>query len=277
VSGPPAICQGVAALACIAAGAASGGGAPADIHLTASANRARVRIGKPVTIAYRVSNAGPGTATDVGLKIPLGEVWRVASVRTTSGSCAGVRSIFCHLGDLALSKAVTVTVAARPMVTGTLHPRGGLTSSSGDPNPDDNFASGEVTVFDPFTGLQPENHVVHVPEDAFGLRYRCPPSVPKFCRGGVDIVWTRPGPPPPQPGANQVIIGAARLSLPSGVAGRIRVRLNHDGIRLLKKFQRLRVTTITRTRDGARTRATRTAPLKLIGPPKPKKKKKTKP
>src|SRR5205814_9033216 len=73
VSGPPAICQGVAALVCIAARAASGGGAPADIHLTASANRARVRIGKPVTIAYRVSNAGPGTATDVGLQIPLGE------------------------------------------------------------------------------------------------------------------------------------------------------------------------------------------------------------
>jgi len=75
-----------------------------------------------------------------------------ATGRVGGGSCAGVRSIFCHLGDLALGKAVTVTVAARPMVTGTLHPRGGLTSSSGDPNPDDNFASGEVTVFDPYNG-----------------------------------------------------------------------------------------------------------------------------
>ena len=130
----------------------------------------------------------------------------------------------------------------------------------------------EVNVFDPFTGILPENVKVKISDNAFRLRYGCPASIPKYCRGNVEIDYKPPSAPP---GQAPMVLGAARFSYPAGVDGRVRIRLNGEAIALFKKTRVIKVLTVTTARDGAGTRASRTAPLTLVGP-KIKKKKKPK-
>ncbi|TMM10899.1 MAG: DUF11 domain-containing protein [Actinobacteria bacterium] len=261
-----------------AAGAARAGDPVADLHLSESASPSNVALDRRVTLTYSVSNGGPNTASDVGLKVPLGEGWRPVSVSPSTGRCNGVRSIFCFLGDLPVFGHATVRVVARPVFKGTLHPRGGLTSPATDPNPDDNFTAAEVTVADPFTGLAPENAAVHVRDGILFLRYACPTSVYLFCRGRVTLI--RPAPPaaqPPPAGPPPTVppvLGESLLSLPSGVDGKLRVRLNSTAISFVNKARTLPVLVITNLRDGVRTKATRYSKVNLIAPPPKKKKKK---
>jgi Domain of unknown function DUF11 len=259
-----------------AAGAARAGDPVADLHLSESASPSKVALDRRVALTYSVSNGGPQAASQVGMRIPLGEGWRPVSVSPSTGSCRGVRSIFCFLGDLPLGGHATVRVVARPVFKGTLHPRGGLTSPETDPNPDDNFAVAEVAVSDPFTGLAPENASVHVRDGILFLRYACPTSIYLYCRGPVTLI--RPAPPsaqPPPPGPPPTVLpvlGESVLALPSGVDGKLRIRLNATAIQFVDKARTLPVIVITKLRDGARTKGTRYTRVNLIAPPKKKKK-----
>lgn len=92
--------------------------APAELHVTKTADRAAVVVGDVVTFTLGVANTGPGAAADVELvdSLPDG----LADAEATDERCTVVGSaISCSLGDLpAGGEARSVTVTARPSATG---------------------------------------------------------------------------------------------------------------------------------------------------------------
>jgi uncharacterized repeat protein (TIGR01451 family) len=125
----------------------------ADLQLTKTDSPDPVQAGSNVTYTLKVHNAGPSTATGVSVSDAIPSGLTFVSSSSTQGTCAGTTTVTCDIGtvDAGAANDVTVTIvatagpAATPSVTNTAT----VSSSTTDPNDQNNDATAQTTVDPP--------------------------------------------------------------------------------------------------------------------------------
>jgi uncharacterized repeat protein (TIGR01451 family) len=119
----------------------------ADLSVTA-AGPASAHVGDQLTYTLTVQNTGPSTATAAQLTYQLASGLAVGTVTSSSGTCSTSASalITCSLGDIAVSKSVTVTVGASASQAGTQVSMATVTTTSYDPTAANDSGSNSTMV-----------------------------------------------------------------------------------------------------------------------------------
>lgn len=112
----------------------------ADLAVVKRASVKSAKAGQRVTYTIVVSNGGPNAAPAVSLTDTFGLPARIASVKTTAGSCKSGTPLTCALGSIAPGAKVTVTVVGVVTRAGTLRNAVGVTSAAIDPSTADDLA-----------------------------------------------------------------------------------------------------------------------------------------
>ena len=119
----------------------------ADLSVTKSA-AGSVYVGSNITYTITVANTGPDGANLVTVTDPIPAGTAHVSSSTTQGSCtltAGVLN--CALGAIPSGGSATITLVTSTSTEGTKTNTATVASSTVDPNPANNTASVEVSVF----------------------------------------------------------------------------------------------------------------------------------
>ncbi|MFN3973870.1 MAG: DUF11 domain-containing protein [Dehalococcoidia bacterium] len=95
--------------------------AGADLVVIKSASPDPVRVGSNLTYTIVVTNLGPAVATGVLLTDTLSPVMNLVSISPSQGTCTGVGSVSCNLGNIGVGFSVSVTIVVVPTETGK-HP-----------------------------------------------------------------------------------------------------------------------------------------------------------
>ena len=114
----------------------------ADLSVTKVLNGTPpLTAGNNATFTITVSNAGPGTATNVHVldTIPAGTSF--VSATPSAGTCTGTITVDCNVGTLANGGSATITLTVRLDSTGTITNTATASSDLADPSP----ASGSAT------------------------------------------------------------------------------------------------------------------------------------
>jgi uncharacterized repeat protein (TIGR01451 family) len=117
--------------------------------VSASAADMTITEGQAGTLAVKVTNSGPDTATGVKLNLSAGSDAKLQSATSDGqGSCsvAGANGLDCDLGDLTSGKSVTVNVSVFGTEVGTAMLTAQATTDADDPNPGNNLAQATVTI-----------------------------------------------------------------------------------------------------------------------------------
>ncbi|WP_412541626.1 hypothetical protein R8Z50_03430 [Longispora sp. K20-0274] len=122
-----------------------------DLRVTLTAAPATIPFLGGTTLTFTVTNEGgaPAPATEAVFSAPG---LRITALRPARGGC-DVPAARCSLGTVAPGETVAVTVTAQGTAQGPHHPTGTATSALPDGRPDDNSATAEVTVGEPFRDL----------------------------------------------------------------------------------------------------------------------------
>jgi len=115
-----------------------------DVGLTLTASSPTVTLGSDLTYTETVTNAGPGSATDVTLDDQLPSGATLVSATSSQGTVDTTTNsgeADATLGDLANGASATVTIVVQPTGYGTLNNSASIDSDSVDPNYDNNYAS----------------------------------------------------------------------------------------------------------------------------------------
>jgi uncharacterized repeat protein (TIGR01451 family) len=127
-------------------------GPAADLALTLVANPHPVLVGQVLTYTLNVSNSGPSDATGVELSDVLPAGVTLVSVLPSQGTCAGITTISCSLGTVAVGGDASVVIQVLPDQAGNITDTASVTGSLSDPDLTNNNASVTVIVY---TGLEP--------------------------------------------------------------------------------------------------------------------------
>jgi uncharacterized repeat protein (TIGR01451 family) len=117
----------------------------ADLALTKTTDRTRVRIGQNITFTIGVTNCGPGSARGVVFGDPVPDPLNLVSFSCSKGTINGAS--FCAVDSLAPGESVTATLVATPITNPAENEREfGNTafiaeSSTFDPNSSNDSAS----------------------------------------------------------------------------------------------------------------------------------------
>ena len=115
-----------------------------------------VTVGDSLTYTITVTNNGPETAKDVVLIDNLPGGLSFVSHTTTQGICGQSNGVVtCNIGTMNNGKTVTVTIVAKSTNTGNVTNTASVTSSTADPNSNNNSSS-EQTVIKPLPGADLE-------------------------------------------------------------------------------------------------------------------------
>jgi len=133
-------------------------GSVADLSITKTYSPDLVRVGQPLNYTIRVTNGGPADATDVTLTDVLLADVDFGSVLPSQGSCSGMGTVICSLGNLAHGGVATVTLVVTPTTPGTLTNVASVTGGEFDPDTSNNAAVASVRV------LYPEITVAKTPD-----------------------------------------------------------------------------------------------------------------
>lgn len=118
----------------------------ADLSVTA-AGPDSAHVGDQLTYTVTVQNTGPSTATAAQLTYQLASGLAVGAVTSSSGTCSTSASLItCSLGDLAVSKSVTVTVGASASQAGTQVSTATVTTTAYDRTPANESGSNTTVV-----------------------------------------------------------------------------------------------------------------------------------
>lgn len=117
---------------------------PTDLAIIKTVSPDPAYTGAPLTYQLHVF-AGPTPVTGVMVSDPLPPTFDLDSVNTTAGSCSGVTTINCNLGNLAAHAMVTVTIVGTAVTTDTLV-NTATVNGSPDPNPNNNAATAVTAV-----------------------------------------------------------------------------------------------------------------------------------
>jgi uncharacterized repeat protein (TIGR01451 family) len=109
-----------------------------------------VRVGATFTYTVTVQNFGDAAALNTTLVDPLPAKVAFSSVSTDRGSCShGDREVTCDLGSLGQKKKATVTIVVGAAASGRIVNTATASSTTFDPNKDDNSATAAVTIVQP--------------------------------------------------------------------------------------------------------------------------------
>lgn len=117
-----------------------------DLEMSKTANHGTITAGQSVTYKLVVTNKGPEAAPDVKVTDTLSAPATIQSVKTTQGTCTRSSPITCALGTIAAGANVTITVVARPKVSGRLRNAASVTGDGTDVDPSDNLDREDVAV-----------------------------------------------------------------------------------------------------------------------------------
>jgi uncharacterized repeat protein (TIGR01451 family) len=122
----------------------------ADLSVKAS-GPTTAKAGDSVSYTLTVLNAGPDAAVSAHLNYQPDANIKMADVSATSGACSSTDAgmISCDLGDIAVSKSVTVTVNAVAMVAGTSNATASVTSLAFDPDATNSSAASSTSISGP--------------------------------------------------------------------------------------------------------------------------------
>jgi uncharacterized repeat protein (TIGR01451 family) len=114
--------------------------ARAELSITKRAGRTRVALGQSLKYTIVVANDGPSSATGVDVIDTTSLPGRLASVRTSAGTCGRTLPVTCALGTIAPGHEVTITVRFRPTGTGSLRNAASVTGAGLEPRTANNLA-----------------------------------------------------------------------------------------------------------------------------------------
>jgi uncharacterized repeat protein (TIGR01451 family) len=118
----------------------------ADVSVTAT-GAASAHTGDAVSYSVVVANAGPNIATATQLKFQLASGLTPGSASVTGATCSSSAGLYtCAVGDLAVSKSVTVTIAATAAAAGTQVSTATVITTAKDLNTANNSATSTTAV-----------------------------------------------------------------------------------------------------------------------------------
>jgi uncharacterized repeat protein (TIGR01451 family) len=119
----------------------------ADVSITNTDSPDPIRVGKTLTYAIGVANAGPAQATAVTVKDTLPQTEEFRSVKTTQGKCTrSGQAITCSLGTLAGGRATAITLVVKPKAVGTVADTATVSAAEADPDAGNNSATATTAV-----------------------------------------------------------------------------------------------------------------------------------
>jgi uncharacterized repeat protein (TIGR01451 family) len=119
----------------------------ADVSVTKTNAPDPAVVGEPLAYTITISNAGPGTATNVAALDTLAAGVTFGSVTMSQGGyIQAANELTCSLGTLARGDSATVTVNVVPGAAGVLDNTVTVAASEIDPNPANNVASASTSV-----------------------------------------------------------------------------------------------------------------------------------
>jgi uncharacterized repeat protein (TIGR01451 family) len=133
----------------------TGIGAAADLSLTKANDRDPIKAGENITYTLIIANSGPSDAANVVETDPVPASPTVATVSASQGDpCTVGVEISCSLGSLAAGQeaSVTLELSVDPAFSGLLQNDAGVSSTTADPDSENNTAS-ESTTVDPIVDL----------------------------------------------------------------------------------------------------------------------------
>ncbi|WP_445152686.1 DUF11 domain-containing protein [Baekduia sp. Peel2402] len=131
-------------------------GPDADLVVRKRVSPATARPGQAVTYTITVTNDGPDIAYDVVAAELRAPGTTPLKLKSTQGTCVGDRPARCTIGTLDPGEHATITATVRAGAPGTTVNRVGATSSTNDPNLDNNAASATLAVRSPVSPGQAE-------------------------------------------------------------------------------------------------------------------------
>jgi len=122
---------------------------PNDVDLKIAKNAAPIPaiVGSNLTYTITVTNAGPGTASNVVVTDTVPDGTTFVSVSTGCSELSG--TITCNLGTLTDGQSTNVTVVVIPTMAGTVTNTASVSADEADVFPADNSDTDPVTVNDP--------------------------------------------------------------------------------------------------------------------------------
>lgn len=120
---------------------------PADVSVTKVAQPTRVGPGDDIVYTITVTNAGPGTATNVEVTDDVPSSTTFVSVTASQGSCSeSAGTVTCDFGDLASGASATVTLTVQTEEDGELTNTADVSASEPDPDEADNSDTASAVV-----------------------------------------------------------------------------------------------------------------------------------
>lgn len=113
----------------------------ANLAVFKSASPDPVRVGSNLTYTIVVTNAGPDTATGVLLTDTLPSTVDLVSISPSQGSCIGVGSVTCNLGNIGAGFSASVTIVVRPTQAGKASNTVAVWANEPDPQMGNNRAT----------------------------------------------------------------------------------------------------------------------------------------
>lgn len=117
-----------------------------DLSVGASPRTRVIRVGRSAIFTMTLRNASPITASAVRLTVRVTGRGKVASVRSTGGSCRRGATVTCSIAELAAGASARVTITIRGTRTGAAVARATLTAAQPDPTAGNNVATVRATV-----------------------------------------------------------------------------------------------------------------------------------
>jgi uncharacterized repeat protein (TIGR01451 family) len=128
----------------------------ADLSVSETVNPSIQAVSGQVSYTITVTNGGPSLATNVTLTdaIPAGST--LLSDNPSQGTCHGVNTVICSIGDMASGSTMTITlVLSAPGTPTTLTNTASVSGTEPDPNPADNTASASVPIVQSIPAVSP--------------------------------------------------------------------------------------------------------------------------
>jgi uncharacterized repeat protein (TIGR01451 family) len=127
--------------------------AATDLGVTIAESRDPARVDRVLTYTIEVTNHGPVSARLVSLYSVLPFGTKFDSVTSSQGSCTKKRSsLTCKLGNMEAEGVATINLTVIPIAPFDLSYRVDITSSSGDLNPENDFAVAQTGILLPLGG-----------------------------------------------------------------------------------------------------------------------------
>lgn len=118
--------------------------ADAGISMTGSAST----IARNGTLTYtiRLTNSGPGSASNVTLKDTLPSAMKFVSASSNQGTCSGTTTVTCVIGALVSGGTTSVSIVVKASARGTFTNTAKVSTSTMDNNTSNNSSSVKTTV-----------------------------------------------------------------------------------------------------------------------------------